>query len=50
MIGPGLIEMLAQVPKEPHNIASSARISHLFYFPIGRVRAFLHPSFHLRMR
>ena len=34
MSGPGLIEMLAQVPKEPHNIAISARISHLFYFPI----------------
>jgi hypothetical protein len=46
MIGPGLVEVFAQVPKEPHNIAVSARIALLFHFTIGRVRAFLHPSFH----
>ena len=37
MIGPGLIEVLAQVPKEPHNSAICARIALLFYFTICRV-------------
>jgi hypothetical protein len=35
MTGPGLVEVLAQVSKEPHTIALSARIALFFYFTIG---------------
>ena len=34
MISPGLVEVLAQMSKEPHTIAICARISHLFHFTI----------------
>jgi hypothetical protein len=38
MISPGLVEVLAQVSKEPHNIAICAGIALLFHFTIRRLR------------
>ena len=46
--GPGLLEVLAQVPKEPHHIAIGARISHRLYFTIDllSISTSLVPSAH----
>jgi hypothetical protein len=38
MISPGLVEVLAQVSKEPHHIAICAGIVLLFHFTIRRLR------------